>query len=186
MRLNEIKDKHGSRKARVRIGRGIGSGVGKQGGRGGKGQTARSGVAHRRLRGRPDAAASAPAQARLQQVAPARTSTRSTSARCSRRSTTSGSTPRKPVDAAALVAAGVLRRAQGWPAPTGRRRDQGQACAYRRSRHGFCQGRDREGRRIDQADREEGAAGGRGQAQEVCRPRRRNSAKKATSGADEE
>jgi large subunit ribosomal protein L15 len=45
MRLNEIKDKHGSRKERVRIGRGIGSGVGKTGGRGGKGQTARSGVA---------------------------------------------------------------------------------------------------------------------------------------------
>ena len=45
MRLNEIKDKVGSRKVRVRIGRGIGSGVGKTGGRGGKGQTARSGVA---------------------------------------------------------------------------------------------------------------------------------------------
>jgi large subunit ribosomal protein L15 len=45
MQLNEIKDKHGSRKSRVRIGRGIGSGVGKTGGRGGKGQTARSGVA---------------------------------------------------------------------------------------------------------------------------------------------
>ena len=45
MRLNELKDKHGSKKLRVRIGRGIGSGVGKQGGRGGKGQTARTGVA---------------------------------------------------------------------------------------------------------------------------------------------
>ncbi len=45
MRLNEIKDNPGSRKTRVRIGRGIGSGVGKTGGRGGKGQTARTGVA---------------------------------------------------------------------------------------------------------------------------------------------
>ena len=45
MRLNEIKDKAGARKFRVRIGRGIGSGLGKMGGRGGKGQTARSGVA---------------------------------------------------------------------------------------------------------------------------------------------
>ncbi len=45
MRLNEIKDKAGARKFRVRIGRGIGSGVGKMGGRGGKGQTARTGVA---------------------------------------------------------------------------------------------------------------------------------------------
>lgn len=44
MRLNELKDNPGSRKFRVRIGRGIGSGVGKTGGRGGKGQTARSGV----------------------------------------------------------------------------------------------------------------------------------------------
>jgi large subunit ribosomal protein L15 len=45
MRLNEIKDNEGAHKRRVRIGRGIGSGCGKQGGRGGKGQTARSGVA---------------------------------------------------------------------------------------------------------------------------------------------
>ena len=45
MRLNEIKDNPGAKKTRVRIGRGIGSGVGKTGGRGGKGQTARSGVA---------------------------------------------------------------------------------------------------------------------------------------------
>ena len=45
MRLNEIKDNPGARKMRVRVGRGIGSGLGKQAGRGGKGQTARSGVA---------------------------------------------------------------------------------------------------------------------------------------------
>ena len=44
MRLNELKDNPGSRKLRLRIGRGIGSGMGKTGGRGGKGQTARSGV----------------------------------------------------------------------------------------------------------------------------------------------
>jgi large subunit ribosomal protein L15 len=45
MKLNDIKDNDGARKGRMRIGRGIGSGVGKTGGRGGKGQTARSGVA---------------------------------------------------------------------------------------------------------------------------------------------
>ena len=45
MRLNDIKDNPGARKTRVRIGRGIGSGLGKTGGRGGKGQTARAGVA---------------------------------------------------------------------------------------------------------------------------------------------
>ena len=44
MKLNEIADNAGARKARMRIGRGIGSGKGKTGGRGGKGQTARSGV----------------------------------------------------------------------------------------------------------------------------------------------
>ena len=44
MKLNQIADNPGSRKNRMRIGRGIGSGKGKTGGRGGKGQTARSGV----------------------------------------------------------------------------------------------------------------------------------------------
>ena len=44
MKLNELADRPGSRKNRMRIGRGIGSGMGKTGGRGGKGQTARSGV----------------------------------------------------------------------------------------------------------------------------------------------
>jgi len=45
MKLNELSDKAGAQKNRKRIGRGIGSGTGKTGGRGGKGQTARSGVA---------------------------------------------------------------------------------------------------------------------------------------------
>ncbi|MCA1455987.1 50S ribosomal protein L15 [Bradyrhizobium sp. BRP22] len=44
MKLSEIADNPGSRKKRMRIGRGIGSGKGKTGGRGGKGQTARTGV----------------------------------------------------------------------------------------------------------------------------------------------
>jgi large subunit ribosomal protein L15 len=44
MKLNEIAPRAGSKKKRFRIGRGIGSGAGKTGGRGGKGQTARSGV----------------------------------------------------------------------------------------------------------------------------------------------
>lgn len=45
MELNQLSDNPGARKRRMRIGRGIGSGKGKTGGRGGKGQTARSGVA---------------------------------------------------------------------------------------------------------------------------------------------
>jgi large subunit ribosomal protein L15 len=45
MKLNEIKDNEGSTKNRKRLGRGIGSGSGKTGGRGVKGQKSRSGVA---------------------------------------------------------------------------------------------------------------------------------------------
>lgn len=44
MKLNEIRDNQGARKSRVRVGRGIGSGVGKTSGRGQKGQKSRSGV----------------------------------------------------------------------------------------------------------------------------------------------
>ena len=44
MKLNEIKDNAGSRKGRMRVARGIGSGKGKTAGRGQKGQTSRSGV----------------------------------------------------------------------------------------------------------------------------------------------
>jgi large subunit ribosomal protein L15 len=45
MKLNEIADNQGARKIRTRVGRGIGSGLGKTAGRGGKGQTARKGGA---------------------------------------------------------------------------------------------------------------------------------------------
>ena len=43
-KLNDLHDNPGARKSRVRVGRGIGSGVGKTAGRGQKGQTSRSGV----------------------------------------------------------------------------------------------------------------------------------------------
>ena len=109
MRLNEIIDNPGSRKYRVRIGRGIGSGCGKMGGRGGKGQTARSGVAiggfeggqmplHRRLpkRGfnmwRPKAYNEINVGALQKAIDEKRLD------------------GTKPVDVASLVAAGVLRR----------------------------------------------------------------------------
>src|ERR1700693_525865 len=45
MKRSDIADNAGSRKSRMRVGRGIGSGKGKTAGRGGKGQTARTGVA---------------------------------------------------------------------------------------------------------------------------------------------
>ena len=47
MRLNTIKPAAGSKKARSRVGRGIGSGLGKTAGRGHKGQKARSGGFHK-------------------------------------------------------------------------------------------------------------------------------------------
>jgi large subunit ribosomal protein L15 len=45
MKLNELADNPGATKNRKRVGRGIGSGTGKTGGRGVKGQKSRSGVA---------------------------------------------------------------------------------------------------------------------------------------------
>ena len=44
MKLNDIRDNKGARKSRVRVGRGIGSGLGKTAGRGQKGQKSREGV----------------------------------------------------------------------------------------------------------------------------------------------
>src|SRR5919201_5263971 len=45
MRLNELSDRPGATKPRKRLGRGVGSGLGKTSGKGVKGQKARSGVA---------------------------------------------------------------------------------------------------------------------------------------------
>ena len=45
MKLNDLRDKDGATHSKKRLGRGIGSGSGKTGGRGVKGQKARSGVA---------------------------------------------------------------------------------------------------------------------------------------------
>jgi large subunit ribosomal protein L15 len=44
MKLNEISDNAGAKHSRIRVGRGIGSGKGKTGGRGVKGQKSRTGV----------------------------------------------------------------------------------------------------------------------------------------------
>src|SRR3954467_14051130 len=51
MKLNDIRDHDGAVKERTRVGRGIGSGKGKQGGRGGKGQTARTGYRNKGFEG---------------------------------------------------------------------------------------------------------------------------------------
>src|SRR5919107_3702401 len=47
MELHSIKPAEGAKKARRRVGRGIGSGLGKTGGRGHKGQKSRSGGYHK-------------------------------------------------------------------------------------------------------------------------------------------
>ena len=110
MRLNELKDNPGSRKMRVRIGRGIGSGMGKTGGRGGKGQTARSGVRlggfeggqmplHRRL---PKRGFNKRDRKMFNEVTLGRLQAAVDANRLD---------AGKPVDAAALMAAGVIRRA---------------------------------------------------------------------------
>ena len=111
MRLNELRDNKGATKERTRVGRGIGSGKGKTGGRGVKGQKSRSGVAikgfeggqmplHQRLpkRGftKPNRRSYAEVKlGRLQQAVDAKKLD-----------------AKKPVDAAALIEAGVIRRAK--------------------------------------------------------------------------
>src|ERR1051325_6438202 len=111
MKLSQIADRPGSRKDRMRIGRGIGSGKGKTGGRGGKGQTARSGVRikgfeggqmplHRRL---PKRGFNKPFGLKLNEINLRRVQ----EAIDAKKLDISGK-----VDAAALVKAGIMRRAK--------------------------------------------------------------------------
>jgi large subunit ribosomal protein L15 len=110
MKLHELSDRPGARKKRSRIGRGIGSGTGKTGGRGGKGQTARSGVRikgfeggqmplHRRLPKR--GFRNTPFALKLNEVNLGRIQAAIDAGKLD---------PSAPVDGAALVKAGVLRR----------------------------------------------------------------------------
>jgi large subunit ribosomal protein L15 len=108
-KLNEIRDNEGAHKKRMRVGRGEGSGKGKTGGRGVKGQKSRSGVAiaafeggqmplHMRMpkRGFNNPFAKTLAEVnfwRLEQAIEA-----------------GKLDPKKTVDAEALLAAGVIRR----------------------------------------------------------------------------
>ena len=110
MKLHELADRPGARKTGKRIGRGIGSGKGKTGGRGGKGQTARSGVRikgfeggqmplHRRL---PKRGFNKPFQLKLHEVNLGRVQQAIDAGKLD-----AGGT----VDAAAMIKAGLLRRA---------------------------------------------------------------------------
>jgi len=111
MKLNQIADRPGARKTRMRIGRGIGSGMGKTGGRGGKGQTARSGVAikgfeggqmplHRRL---PKRGFNNIFALRLNEINLGRVQAAIDAGKLD---------PKTEIDVALLVNAGVLRRAR--------------------------------------------------------------------------
>src|SRR5664279_322229 len=113
MKLNEIADRPGARKNRMRIGRGIGSGMGKTGGRGGKGQTARSGVRIKGFEG---------GQMPLHRRLPKR-GFRNTSFAVKLNETNLGKLQaaidagridaKNPVDIAAMVKGGLMRRAKG-------------------------------------------------------------------------
>ena len=126
MKLNQIADKPGARKNRLRIGRGIGSGMGKTGGRGGKGQTARSGVRIKGFEG---------GQMPLHRRLPKR-GFRNTSFAIKLNETNLGKVQaaidaglldaKSPIDVAAMVKAGLMRRAKGGVKLLGRRRVQGQ------------------------------------------------------------
>jgi large subunit ribosomal protein L15 len=113
MKLNQIADKPGARKSRMRIGRGIGSGMGKTGGRGGKGQTARSGVAingfeggqmplHRRLPKR--GFRNAPFALKLNEVNLGKVQAAIDAGKLDAAA---------PIDVTVLVKAGLMRRAHG-------------------------------------------------------------------------
>ncbi|GGH07699.1 MAG TPA: 50S ribosomal protein L15 [Oceanicaulis sp.] len=111
MRLNELRDNPGAVKERTRVGRGIGSGKGKTGGRGVKGQKSRSGVAIKGFEG---------GQMPLHQRLPKRGFTKPNRSRFTevtlgrlQKAVDAGKLDAKAaVDAEALVKAGVIRRAK--------------------------------------------------------------------------
>src|SRR5271169_2371347 len=112
MKLQELSGRPGARKTRKRIGRGIGSGKGKTGGRGGKGQTARSGVRIKGFEG-----GQMPLHRRLpkrgfKNVAFARKLNEINLGRIQAAIDAGKIDAGTKIDAAALVAAGVLRRAK--------------------------------------------------------------------------
>ena len=109
MKLNELSDNEGATHSRKRVGRGIGSGTGKTGGRGVKGQSSRSGVAingfeggqmplYRRL---PKRGFKNPFRKDLNAVSLARIQAAVDAKKLDASAT---------IDAAALVKAGVIRR----------------------------------------------------------------------------
>jgi large subunit ribosomal protein L15 len=111
MRLNELRDNDGATKSRTRVGRGIGSGKGKTGGRGVKGQKSRSGVAIKGFEGGqmplyqrlPKRGFNKPNRLAFAEVTLGRLQTAVDAGKLDAKA---------PVDAAALIKAGVIRRAK--------------------------------------------------------------------------
>ncbi len=109
MRLNQLADNPGARKRAIRVGRGIGSGKGKTGGRGVKGQKSRSGVAIKGFEG---------GQMPLHMRLPKRgfnkpnkfTFAEVTLARLQKAVDAGKLDAAKPVNTEALIAAGLVRR----------------------------------------------------------------------------
>ncbi|EAP91222.1 probable 50s ribosomal protein l15 [Oceanicaulis sp. HTCC2633] len=111
MRLNELRDNDGATKSRMRVGRGIGSGKGKTGGRGVKGQKSRSGVAIKGFEG-----GQMPLYQRLPKRGfnkPNRLAFAEVTLAKLQAAVDAGKLDAKtPVDAEALIKAGVIRRAK--------------------------------------------------------------------------
>ncbi|HEY7243617.1 MAG TPA: 50S ribosomal protein L15 [Xanthobacteraceae bacterium] len=112
MKLHELCDRPGARKKRLRIGRGIGSGMGKTGGRGGKGQTARAGVRVKGFEGGQMPLHRRVPKRGFRQVAFARRLNEVNLDRVQAAIDTGKLDASAMVDAGALVKAGVLRRAK--------------------------------------------------------------------------
>ena len=108
MRLNELADNPGATKARLRVGRGVGSGKGKTAGRGVKGQKSRSGVTIGGFEG-----GQMPIYMRLPKRGfnkPNRLKLAEVTIRRLQQAIDAGVLPKGDLDAVALAAAGVIRR----------------------------------------------------------------------------
>jgi large subunit ribosomal protein L15 len=109
MKLNELKDNEGAHKLRMRVGRGEGSGKGKTGGRGVKGQKARTGHGFKAFEGgqmplhmrMPKRGFNNPFALKFAEVNLWRLAKAIEAGKLD---------AKKPIDAAALIAAGVIRR----------------------------------------------------------------------------
>jgi large subunit ribosomal protein L15 len=109
MKLNELKDNEGAHKLRMRVGRGEGSGKGKTGGRGVKGQKSRTGHGFKQFEGgqmplhmrMPKRGFNNPDRLKFAEVNLWRLAKAIEAGKLD---------AKKPIDAAALIAAGVIRR----------------------------------------------------------------------------